>query len=70
MINVTRNNEDSNQKLISTFLKRVKKSNLVARKRKTQFAPAKVAKLRKKRKALSRIDYDEKQKMIQKTAKI
>jgi hypothetical protein len=50
MITVKRHGEDSSQKVISNFLKRVKKSNLVARKRKTQFVPAKLSPLRKKRK--------------------
>lgn len=71
MILVTRHNsEDTSQKIISGFLKRTKKFNLVARKRKTQFFPAKVSKLRRKRKALQRIAYENKQKLIEKIAKI
>lgn len=70
MIVVKRTSEDSSQKVVSTFLKRVKKSNLVARKRKIQFQAPKLSPLRKKRKALSRIDYQEKKSYQLKISKI
>lgn len=69
MISVKRNSEESNQKVINTFSKRVKKSNLVARKRKTQFAPAKLSPLRKKRKALQKIIWEVKKDLAGKTSK-
>lgn len=70
MILVKKNPEDSNSKVISTFVKRVKKSNLVARKRKTQFEPAKLSSLRKKRKALQRLDWDAKKAISSKVTKL
>jgi hypothetical protein len=70
MITVKRHGEDSSQKVISNFLKRVKKSNLVARKRKTQFVPAKLSPLRKKRKAIQRISFEEKKALQDKVSKV
>jgi hypothetical protein len=70
MILVKRNAEESNQKVISLFVKRVKKSNLVARKRKTQFAPAKMSPLRKKRKAIQKISWEDKKIAAGKVSKI
>ena len=70
MITVKRHGEDSSQKVISNFLKRVKKSNLVARKRKTQFDPAKMSPLRKKRKALQRISFEQKKALQDKVSKL
>lgn len=71
MIYVNRHsNEDSSQKIVSNFMKRVKKYNLVSRKRKTQVEPPKLSKLKRKRKALQKIAYDAKKKMIEKLSKI
>jgi hypothetical protein len=69
MIYVKRNQEESSQKVISTFLKRVKKSNLVNRKRKTQFANKQISDLEKKRKAIRRASYAAKQTILARTAK-
>lgn len=56
MIIVKRKNDDNSQKVVSTFLRRVKKSNLVARLRKSKhhgkqspLAKKKAAKMRKMR---------------------
>ena len=57
MILVKRQPEDSTQKVVSNFLKRVKKSNLVARKRKTQYFARSVSKLVAHRKAVRREKY-------------
>jgi hypothetical protein len=57
MILVKRNQEDSSQKVISGFLKRVKKSNLVARKRKTQHNTKPLSDLEKRRKAVRKSAY-------------
>lgn len=62
MIHVKKRSEDSTQKVITTFLKRVKKSNLVSRKRKTQFAASKPTKHRRKQKALLRVEFEQNQK--------
>jgi GMP synthase PP-ATPase subunit len=69
MIYVKRNQEESSQKVISTFLKRVKKSNLVNRKRKTQFATKPISDLEKKRKAIRSAEYAVKQSILARTAK-
>ena len=37
MIQITRSDDDSSQKLVSKFMRRVKKANLVARLRKTRY---------------------------------
>ncbi len=70
MIEVKKQSEDTTQKVIGTFLKRVKKYNLVTRKRKIQVAPGKVSKLRKKRKALSRIDFEQKKALAEKISRV
>lgn len=69
MIIVKRNQEDSSQKVISTFLKRVKKSNLIARKRKTQHSVRPLSDLQKKRKAVRKADYLEKQTIVERIGK-
>jgi hypothetical protein len=51
-------------------MKRVKKYNLVSRKRKTQVEPPKLSKLKRKRKALQKIAYDAKKKMIERLSKV
>lgn len=63
-------NRQANENVVSAFMKRVKKFNLVSRKRKTQVEPPKLSKLRKKRKALQKIAYDTKKKMLEKVSKI
>lgn len=57
MITVRRSTEDTPQKVVSTFLKRVKKSNLVSRKRKIQILIKPLSHLEKKRKALRKSTY-------------
>jgi hypothetical protein len=52
MIKVTRSGDETSQKIIGIFLKRVKKSNLVARKRKTQIAEAKMSYFKRHTKAV------------------
>jgi hypothetical protein len=69
MITVKRNQEDSSQKVISSFLKRVKKSNLVARKRKTQHLTKPLSDLQKQRKAVRKADYLAKQIIVEKIGK-
>ncbi len=69
MILVKRNQEDSSQKVISTFLKRVKKSNLVARKRKIQHLVKPLSKLQKKIKAVRKAAYLAKQEIVERIGK-
>lgn len=57
MIQVVRKNEENSQKLVGTFLKRVKKSNLVARVRKTRYHSKKRTSRVAKLKALSTVKY-------------
>ena len=54
MIKVVRSGDETSQKVIGAFLKRVKKSNLIARKRKTQIAPLKMSYFKRNRKAVKR----------------
>jgi hypothetical protein len=69
MILVKKNADESSQKVISTFLKRVKKSNLVARKRKTRYHSKGISKLEQKKKAIRTAKWLEKQKILSRTAK-
>jgi hypothetical protein len=69
MIYVKRNNEDSSQKVISSFAKRVKKSNLVARKRKTQHLTKPLSDLQKNRKAVRSAAYYAKQIIVERIGK-
>lgn len=69
MITVKRNTEDTPQKVVSTFLKRVKKSNLVSRKRKIQVLVKPLSHLEKKRKALRKAKYFETQTLVDKIGK-
>jgi hypothetical protein len=69
MIYVKRNPEESSQKAISMFLKRVKKYNLVARKRKTAFAIKPPTHLQKQRKAIRKANYLQQQKISSKSSK-
>ncbi|NJK70865.1 MAG: hypothetical protein HC932_01160 [Thermales bacterium] len=52
MITVKRKPDESSQKVASNFLKRVKKSNLIARKRKTQITTKPLSHLQKNVKLL------------------
>jgi hypothetical protein len=70
MIFVKKNTDDSSQKVISTFVKRVKKSNLVSRKRKIEFLVKPHSQLRKKRKALQRQAYQAKKSLQEKLSNV
>lgn len=70
MIYVKKRQEDTSQKVVATFLKRVKKSNLVARVRKTKFSSKDPSALQKKRKALTQVRYQEDQKLRDKVGKL
>lgn len=54
MIKIVRTGDETSQKIIGQFLKRVKKSNLIARKRKTQIEPAKESFFKRNKKAVKR----------------
>jgi hypothetical protein len=54
MIKVVRTGEETSQKIIGVFLKRVKKSNLIARKRKTQIMAPHMSYFKRKTKAVKR----------------
>jgi hypothetical protein len=69
MIFVKKNREDSSQKVVSMFLKRVKKSNLIARKRKTKHAEKPLSHLEKKRKAMRIANYAENQTVLDRISK-
>jgi hypothetical protein len=69
MIKITRNGEETSQKIIGMFLKRVKKSNLVARKRKTQIEPAKMSFFKMNKKAVRKAQYLEAQAIREKIGK-
>lgn len=69
MITVRKNAEDTPQKVVSTFLKRVKKSNLVSRKRKIQVLIKPLSHLEKKRKALRKSSYLASQTILDKMGK-
>jgi hypothetical protein len=69
MIFVQRKKDESSQKTVSVFLKRAKKSNVVARSRKTQFRTKKLSDLEKKRKAMRIADYAEKKIVLDKISK-
>lgn len=57
MIFVTREEGENSQKVVSKFLKRVKKSNLVARSRKTKYHSKKRTPRIAKEKALKTVAY-------------
>lgn len=69
MIFVKKSREDSNQKVVSLFLKRVKKSNLIARKRKTKHTEKPLSDLEKKRKAIRVAKYAENLTVLERTSK-
>jgi hypothetical protein len=57
MIYVKRTGEATSQKVLASFLKRVKKFNLVARKRKTKYHLKKTSALQQHRKAIRKARY-------------
>ena len=69
MILVKRNQDDSSQKVVTAFNKRVKKYNTTARKRKTQHRKKKISHLEAKRKAIRKSLYLSKQSIIEKVGK-
>ncbi len=69
MIYVKRGQNDTPQKVIGAFLKRVKKSSLVARKRKTKHYSKPSSDLVKKRKALMRAGYEAKRELLERIGK-
>lgn len=64
MIHVSRQEGDSTTKIVSKFMKRTKKSNLVARARKTKHFSKPISHLKKKTKAINSANYIEKQKTV------
>ncbi len=69
MIKVKRTEGDTDAKLIARFMKRVKLSNLVARKRKTRYLTKPPSKLQKKRKAIRRANYEAMEEFLIRTGK-
>ena len=57
MIYVKRHSGDSSQKVVSLFLKRVKKRKLVAHKRNTTYWTKPISDLKKKRKAIRKASF-------------
>ncbi|GAB4149564.1 MAG: hypothetical protein OHK0017_13780 [Patescibacteria group bacterium] len=57
----------SSTKIVSTFLKRSKKSNIVNRIKKIKYFQKEMGTLQKKRKALGRKKYEEKKELYMKT---
>jgi hypothetical protein len=64
MIYVSRQEGDSTTKVVSKFMKRAKKSNLVARSRKTKHFSKAISHLKKKTKAMNSAKYLEEQKTV------
>lgn len=69
MIKVKRNSDESSQKIVGAFLKRIKKFNLISRKRKTQFNSKPISHLKKKRKAVSKAAYLREQEIKSRSAR-
>ncbi len=69
MIKVKRIEGDTDVKLVARFVKRVKLSNLVARKRKTRYLVKSPSKLQKKRKAIRRSSYQAMEEFLIRTGK-
>jgi hypothetical protein len=69
MITVKRHQEETSQSLIGKFLKRIKKSNLVSRKRKIETLVKPKSHLQKKRKALRMAKYAENLSLIERMGK-
>jgi hypothetical protein len=57
MIYVKRNSDETSQKVVGSFLKRVKKFNLISRKRKTQYHSKPLSHLKKKTKAVKKSQF-------------
>jgi hypothetical protein len=57
MIKVVRVENQTTQKVVSSFLKRAKKFNLVARKRKSKFMPEPESYYKRKMKTLKKLEY-------------
>jgi ribosomal protein S21 len=64
MIYVLRNEGDSATKVVSMFMKRSKKANVVARARKTKYFAKPLSHLKKKTKAINTAKYLENQKTV------
>ncbi len=64
MIYVSRQEGDSTTKVVSKFMKRSKKANVVARARKTKHFTKAISHLKKKTKAMNSANYAEKQKTV------
>jgi hypothetical protein len=69
MIIVNRKPDENSQKVTSNFLKRVKKFNLVARKRKTQVRVKALSHLQKKKKAVMTANYLAKKELFDRIGK-
>jgi hypothetical protein len=69
MIKVIKGENDSNTKVISTFIKRSKKANISARKRKIEFRPEKISQVAIKAKAIRTAEYIKNQEIIARTGK-
>jgi hypothetical protein len=67
MITVRRKQDDTAQKVIGDFLKRVKKSNLISRKRKIQVLIKPLSHLEKQRKAFRKAKYAAEQVVVERT---
>jgi len=69
MITVKRQQDQSSQKVVSTFLKRVKKSNSLARCRKTRYHVKDIPDLVQKLKAIRTADYRSKEELMKRIGK-
>jgi hypothetical protein len=69
MITVKRYQEETSQSMIGKFLKRVKKSNTISRKRKIEVLIKPLSHLQKQRKAMRMAKYAEKQTLIDRMGK-
>jgi len=69
MITVQRQETQTSQKVVSTFLKRVKKSNTMARLRKSRYYSKALSTLKKKRKAISTAKYKSEEELIRRVGK-
>lgn len=70
MIKVVKKEEDNNQKIVGTFLKRVKKANQINRIRKTKDYSKSLSALQQKKKALRIAAYKVKQENKQSFGKL
>ncbi len=57
MIKVVKTESQTTQKVVATFLKRAKKFNLVARKRKSKFMPEPESYYKRQQKTLKKLKY-------------